>query len=241
MTSTRRAILASGLAALGGCVGLGGDGGGADRDTPEPAPADATVASAPLPSSPGKHTYATATASGNVPVVTYLGNWKCPFCAQFATGEGNVLSMADIVTEFVEPGDLQFRYRAVAYGSDGSPFLGPDAPRAGRAGLSVWHRAPERYWRFHETVMAHQPPESERWATVDKLVSFARAVGMDDIEGLRSDLQSDTYREEVRANTDYAAEVGIQGTPSLVVGDRVVSPFEPETARNALTEAADGG
>lgn len=237
MDLTRRTALAGGLAALGGCLGLGGG----DGDTPEPVPADGPVASAPLPGSPGDHTYATAGAAAEAPVVTYLGNWKCPFCAQFATGEGDVLSMADVVTDFVEPGDLRLRYRAVAYASDGSPFLGPDAPRAARAGLSVWTRDPSVYWRFHETVMADQPPESERWATVDRLVSFAEAVEMSDVEGLRSDLQGDAHRQQVRANTDYAGQVGIQGTPSLVVGDRVVSPFEPGNARNALSEAADGG
>jgi protein-disulfide isomerase len=232
MTS-RRSLLAgvgAGLAAttLAGCLGLGGNSGG--QGTPvEP---DGTVGAAPLPE--GESTYARMGSGG--PVVTYYGNWKCPFCAEFSTGSDRVYSMGDLVTEYVEPGDLTMEYRAVAY-IDGSPFLGADAPRAAQAGLSVWNRDRESYWSYHEYVMANQPPEGQQWATTDRLVEFAEAVGVEDTAGLRGDVESEAYEAAVRANTEpFVAAFKDQqpGTPTVVVDGTAYSPFQPEQFREAL-------
>jgi protein-disulfide isomerase len=170
------------------------------------------------------------------PVVTYYGNWKCPFCAEFSTGSDRVLSMGTLVEEYVEPGDLKMEYRSVAYLGDDT-FLGPDAPRAARAGLSVWNRDPDTYWAYHEHVMANQPPESQEWATADRIVEFANAVEMSQPGGLRDDLDGGAYESEVRANTEpFLNAFGDErpGTPAVVVEGTPYSPFQPEPFQEAL-------
>jgi protein-disulfide isomerase len=233
--TTRRAFLTAAAGGttvgLAGCTSIlgGDDGGGGGGD---PVSADGPVASAPLPD--GESTYARMGTGG--PVVTYYGNWKCPFCAEFSTGSDRVYSLGDLVGDYVEPGDLTLEHRSVAYLGD-DPFLGPDAPRAARAGLSVWNRDPETYWHYHENLMANQPPEGEQWATADRLVEFANAVEMGQPGGLRDDLDSGAYEQEVRANTDpFLNAFGDEraGTPAVVVDGTPRSPFEPEAFRNAL-------
>jgi protein-disulfide isomerase len=170
------------------------------------------------------------------PVITYYGNWKCPFCAEFSTGSDRVFPLSDLITGYVEPGELTLEYRSVAY-IDGSPFLGPDAPRAARAGLSVWNHDPESYWPYHEYVMANQPPESREWATADRLVGFAESAGVEGPEGVREDVESGAYEEPVQANTDpFLAAFGDEqaGTPAVVVDGSPYSPFEPDAFRSAL-------
>jgi protein-disulfide isomerase len=233
--TTRRALLtaagAGTTAALAGCTSIlgGGDGGGGGGD---PAETGGPVADAPLPDE--SSTYARMGTGG--PVVTYYGNWKCPFCAEFSTGSDRVFGLGDVVTEYVTPGDLTLEHRSVAYLGDDT-FLGPDAPRAARAGLSVWNRAPDTYWAYHEHVMANQPPESQEWATADRLVEFANAVEMAQPGGLREDLDSGAYDSEVRANTEpFLNAFGDEraGTPAVVVEGTPYSPFEPEQFRGAL-------
>lgn len=233
MTS-RRGVLAAtgatlGTAALAGCTSILG--GGSNEGTPEPG----AVREAPIPDSPDQQTYATM-GTGESPVVTYFGNWKCPFCAHFSTGESDnpVLPLGTIVTDYVEPGDLSLRYRAFSYRENGSPFLGQDSPRAARAGLAVWNLDPQNYWAFHEQVMANQPPEDEQWATVDRLVSFAEEAGVGPTGKVRTALQEGTYEKPVRANTQAGMDAGIGGTPSVVVDGDPYSPFEPEKLRQAL-------
>ena len=214
--------------ALAGCLG-GLTGGGGDTGTSAP---EGTVAEAPVPDEPS--TYARMGSGG--PVVTYYGNWKCPFCAEFSTGSDRVFSMGTLVEEYVEPGDLTLEYRSVAYLGDDT-FLGPDAPRAARAGLSVWNRAPDTYWAYHEHVMANQPPESQEWATADRLVEFANAVEMPQPGGLRDDLDGGAYESEVRANTEpFLNAFGDErpGTPAVVVEGTPYSPFQPDPFRDAL-------
>ena len=233
--NTRRRFLAgaglAGVSVLAGCSSLGGGSGGTPVGTPPPG----SVSGAPIPDEPSAHDYAIA-GDGSEPVVTYYGNWKCPFCADFSTGESDqpVLPLGTIVADYVEPGHCSLRYRGLAYGSNGEPFLGPDAPRATRAGLAVWALAPERYWTYHEHVMANQPPESETWATTERLLSFARDAGVDSVGQLRAGMEAERFTDLAEATTDAAAAAGVSGTPTLAIDGSTYSPFEPERTREAL-------
>lgn len=241
MDRSRRAVLGSlagASAALAGCSGLIGDDGDGDSSpgggSPSPAPMESAAANAPIPDNPGERTYETMGTGGKP--ITYFGNWKCPYCAEFAVGSSNVLSLSTIVTEYVEPGDVQLTYRSLAYGPEGDPFLGEDAPRATRAGLSVWAREPASYWPYHEYVMANQPSEEETWATTDRLVSFAEEANVQATQGLREDIENGRFEDAARASTQAFQDAGAEGTPNLVIGDGVYNPFEPEKTRSALDE-----
>jgi protein-disulfide isomerase len=236
--TTRRRLLATagltGVAGLAGCSSLGG-GGGSGSDSGTGTPPAGAVSDAPLPEDPASFDYATA-GTGETPVVTYFGNWKCPFCADFSTGEADraVLPLGTIVRDYVEPGDVSLRYRGLAYAGDGQPFLGPDAPRATRAGLAVWTVDAEHYWDYHEHVMANQPPEDETWATTDRLVEFAREAGVESPGNVRSAIEADRFEDRIEATTGAAGDAGVSGTPALLVDGSVHSPFEPERTRSAL-------
>jgi protein-disulfide isomerase len=230
MTS-RRAVL-GGLAAataLAGCAGSRSTETETDTTT-----ADGAVGDAPLPD--GDSTYARMGTDG--PTVTYYGNWKCPFCAEFSVGSDRVFSMPELLTGYVAPGDVTLEHRSVAY-IDGRPFLGPDAPRAARAGLAVWDRDPASYWAYHEHVMANQPSESEEWATPDRLVGFAEAAGVEPIAEVRADVESGAHEDAVRASTEpfltaFERSDSDPGTPAVVVDGVAYSPFQPERFREAL-------
>lgn len=248
MTLTRRRLLAvGGVAALGGCSALssggdssdggtggslnGGNGSGSGSGTPTAKPPSGPVAGAPIPDDPGEHTYATMGTGGRL--VTYFGNWKCPNCAEFSTG-----FLRDIVKEYVEPGDVHLRFRGVAYFPDGSPWLGPDAPRAARAGLAVWNVDPASYWPYHEQVFAEQPPENEEWATVDRLMKLAHVAGVDDVSDVREQVESREYENSLQSTAD-AAEDHIEGVPTLLIGGETVVPTnDQERTRELLARAA---
>jgi protein-disulfide isomerase len=163
----------------------------------------------------------------------YYGNWKCPYCAQFSTGEAQGVSLGDIVTDYVSSGDVHLTYRALSYTSNG-PFLGSDAPRAARAGLAVWNVDPDSYWAFHEEIMANQPPEKKSWATVEKLTAFAEDAGVDDVDTVREQIRNGEYESAVRDTTDASNAAGVSGTPTLVADGRTASPFKESQARSLL-------
>ncbi|MWG35261.1 DsbA family protein [Halomarina oriensis] len=227
MTSSRRRfLLTSGTVAA---TGLAGCLGGSSADLPEDVP-DTPVTNAPVPSSTDGLTYATM-GSGDGPTVTYFGNWKCPFCAEFSASALN-----DIAADYVAPGDLNLRYRAW------NIFQNDDL-QAARAGLAVWNVAPDRYWTFHEYVMTNQPPESQEWATADWLTTAAERVGVEDVDTVRSRTESDQYDDVFQQTASDAQSAGYRGTPTLVVDGRNVSPMTesgelPDSTRSALDQLA---
>jgi protein-disulfide isomerase len=236
---TRRTFLAAAsTAALAGCTNL--PFGGSD-DPPTPNPPSGPVATVTLPDAPGDFTYEQM-GSADAPAVTYYGNWKCPFCAEFATGEGDrsMYDLPTIVADHVEPGNVRLEYRSLAYGPNGDPFLGPDAPRAARAGIALWHLEPESYWPYHETVMQNQPNEGREWATTDQLVDFAIIAGVEATDEFRSAIESGEYEQEVKATTEAASQAGVPGTPTLVYDGETASPFEPEKAKALFDRASQG-
>jgi protein-disulfide isomerase len=222
---SRRQVLATGsVVALSGCLG-----GGGDSNRSSGAQENEDVANAPVPDSPSSLTYGTM-GGGDRPTVTYYGNWKCPYCAQFSAS-----FLGDLVTDYVESGDINLQFRALSY-INGKPFLGPDAPRAARAGLAVWNVDPETYWRYHEYVFANQPPESETWATTDKLVSFADSSGVGDPDRVREQLDGQTYETAVRKTSETAAAAGVSATPALVIDGETVNPLSDESRVRTLID-----
>lgn len=223
MISRRQFLGVVGVTSVTGCSRFGSSGEGITT-------VDGPVVAAPLPDNPGSQTYASMGATDG-PVITYYGNWKCPYCAQFSIG-----LLEDLVTDYVKPGAIAIKYRALTY-NDGSAFLGPDAPRASRAGLAVWNTDPSAYWQYHELVMTNQPPESQQWATTEQLMKFVREADVSDTDAVHSEIEGGSYSEPIRATTATANDLGISTTPSLVIGDTVVNPLQDEKRVRDLIEA----
>lgn len=193
-------------------------------------PATGPIPNAPVPESPSEHTYA---VMGNADVTaTVYGNWKCPHTENFVSQQ-----LPDIVTEYVEPGDLQVEFRALAY-RDGEPFLGSDAPRAARAGLAVWNADPKAYWQYFATMFANQPNEDRTWATTDQLVRFAASADVKNQATVEEQISGDAYADAVDTTTTAAAAKDVYSIPRVVVDGTVTAPtVDPEKTQKQLDEA----
>lgn len=201
--------------------------------TPEPVeiqPASGPIPKAPVPGSPGKHQYA---VMGNADATaTVYGNWKCPHTKNFVN---NLLP--DIVTEYVEPGKLQVKFRALAYRSD-EPFLGPDAPRAARAGLAVWNADPHSYWQYFASVFANQPDEDREWATTELLTRFAASANVQNQSQVTQKIGGNAYANLVNTTTTAASDANVYSVPRVVVDGTVTAPtVDFEATKEQLDEA----
>ncbi|MFB6109398.1 MAG: thioredoxin domain-containing protein [Halodesulfurarchaeum sp.] len=190
------------------------------------------LASAPIPASPEEYRYAMMGTAEAPLTITYFGSWKCPYCAKFSTG-----FLRQLLADYVAPEKIAIKYRNLTY-LGGSAFLGPDAPAAARAGLAVWNTDPQSYWAYHEYVMRHQPPEDERWATAETLVSFARKAGVSDPGAIRRAITEQKYEEALRATTDAATAAGVSGTPTLVIDGTAIVPLGNRDRTRRLIENA---
>lgn len=207
------------------------DGGATEYSATTP---DGPVATATVPANPSDYPYATM-GSGSAPVdVAFYGSWKCPYTQEFVASQ-----FGQLVEEYVQTGEVSVTFRALGY-KDGSPFLGPDAPRATRAGLAVWNADPESFWRYFATVFASQPPEEVDWATTAQLMAFMESAGVSDLQQIRSAIESNARSSRVRATTEAAATRNVDAVPRLVIDGDVYAPnLEWDNARDVLDAAVD--
>lgn len=177
---------------------------------------DIDLASVPVPDT--QTPYAQMGSGDATMTATVYGNWKCPYTQEFV-----LQLLPKLVDRFVTPGDVRLEFRSVAY-MDGEPFLGPDAPRASRAGLAVWDVDPQSYWSFLAHVFANQPQERREWAQRSLLVRFAEASGVTGIPQVRGSITNGAYAGPVQTTAWEAADLGITSVPRLVAGGTVTAP-----------------
>ena len=95
------------------------------------------------------------------------------------------------------------------------PILGPGSRFAARAALAS--RAQGKYLAFHDALMNAGQQVSE-----DSVIEIARAVGLD-VDRLAEDMEDPAIEAAIARNLELANALGITGTPSVVIGDRVVA------------------
>lgn len=135
---------------------------------------------------------------GDVVLVEFF-DYNCPYCRQ---------STADVDRLLTEDPGLKVVFRDL-------PVLGPDSERFARASLSAAEQG--RYRRFYADVFAGQGG-----LTQERLIRHVRAAGLDEAK-VAQDLNSKAISDEVTRNLDLGRALGLTGTPSYVVGNRILS------------------
>lgn len=158
-------------------------------------------------------------AEAPVTLVEYL-DYKCPNCGSFHTKAGK-----QIQQEYVDAGIVKIELRAY-------PFLGPDSARALRG--SYCANDIGKLKKYHDNVFSfiwenyykngNYKIEIEDILTADKLVEISR---FDETEKLkfRECINSDAKNEFIDRDLNNAANDGVQGTPTILIGDqKIVGP-----------------
>lgn len=135
---------------------------------------------------------------GDVVLVEFF-DYNCPYCRQ---------STADVDRLLKEDPGLKVVFRDL-------PVLGPDSERFARASLSAAEQG--RYRRFYNAVF-----EGQGALTQERLIRNVRAAGLNEAR-VAEDLSSKAIAAEVQKNLDLGRALGLTGTPSYVVGNRILS------------------
>ena len=116
-------------------------------------------------------------------------------------------------------------------------FIGPGSTTAGIAGECAYEQDPEAFWDYKTIIYRAQGPESEDWATPERLVELASYQGSLDTEALAQCIEERRYADEVRQDYEIAVAAGATGTPTVLVDGRKLSGWDFETIRAAVEEA----
>ena len=96
------------------------------------------------------------------------------------------------------------------------PILGADSVAAARAALASRNQDADKYVEFHNALMS-----TRGRLTQPRILAIARDVGFD-AERLEADMASPEITKAIERNLALALALGISGTPSFVIGDRIV-------------------
>jgi Protein-disulfide isomerase len=132
--------------------------------------------------------------NGDVTLVVFT-DYSCGFCRS---------SMADIDRLLAADGKLKVVWREL-------PILGPQSREAARVALAA--AAEGKYRDIHRRMFAAGPPDKSRIEAIAAAAGIARAT--EKATGAAIDT-------EISANLTMAQQLGISGTPTFVVGDRLL-------------------
>ena len=105
------------------------------------------------------------------------------------------------------------------------PILSPQSADAARWGLAAAEQG--KYAAFHKAMFAAGRPDART------IAAAAEAAGLD-LARARTVIADPKSDAELAANLDYARQLGFDGTPSWVIGDKA---FSGAVGRDILQKA----
>lgn len=138
-------------------------------------------------------------AEGDVTVVEFF-DYNCGFC-QRAMNDMNALLGGD--------SNLKFVMKEL-------PILSEGSVEASRISTAVYRLYPDRYADFHNRLLGSQGQKDG-----NRALRVAQSMDMD-IDALNEEAQKEDVLGAFREANDLATALGINGTPSYVIGDEVL-------------------
>jgi len=171
----------------------------------------------------------------NAPVtIVEFGDYQCPACQSFAT---NVKPQVQL--QLVDRGLAKFVFYDFPIVS-----AHPHAFLAARAARCAGEQ--DRYWDYHDILFQMQPRWSGQANAIGSFQDYASSIDLD-TDAFGSCLQSDRHADVVTANMHLGAQLGVGGTPTILVNAggqvrRVGGDFTSiQSAVQELTAAPTGG
>lgn len=152
---------------------------------------------------------------GSATIVEFF-DYSCPYCKAVEPSLERLLARDH---------GLRFIYKEF-------PVLGPESVVAARAALAANRQG--RYAAFHDAMMAVKGPFDD-----DRIYSVASSVGID-LARLKHDMASPQVAAELKANLALAAALGVHGTPTFIIGGKIVPGAIDLASLKHLIAAARG-
>ncbi|MGV8851585.1 MAG: DsbA family protein [Rhodoglobus sp.] len=146
-------------------------------------------------------------------VLIEYADYRCPFCG--------VLSrdiLPTLVSEYVDAGLLRIEWRDFPIFGDSSVEAAIAAHAAGKQGM---------FWEFNTAVYDSAPETGHLEVDREKLLEYARLIGIPDIAQFEADLSDPALLEQVRLDATEAQQIGVSSVPSLLVNDVPIAGAQP--------------
>jgi protein-disulfide isomerase len=159
----------------------------------------------------------------NAPVeITEYADYQCPFCQTFAT-----LQMPTIEERLIKPGRLRWRYRD--FPLQQHPFSRLAAHSAACADDQ------HKFWEQHQKIYDGQAEWSGIRDAAPIFRQYAQANGLD-LAKYDGCMSGHVHAGRIQASYEEGMRVGVQSTPTLMVGNRL---YQGRFDSDAITRLVD--
>lgn len=170
--------------------------------------------------------------------IAFWSDFQCPYCKAAEVGGVPQIptppSLPDIIKNYVDTGKVKIVFMDFN-------FLGEDSITAGAYNRAVWKLYPEQYFTWRTAMYTAQDEEGDQGfgdaASIDKLT--ATIAGLDATK-IAADVKANmsAYQTAMDADRVEAQKVGINATPSFIVGTELIQGAYPYAKFQAAIEAA---
>jgi protein-disulfide isomerase len=161
--------------------------------------------------------------SANAPVeITEFADYQCPFCQTFAT-----LQMPTIEQRLIDTGRLRWRY--MDFPLQQHPFSRLAAHSAACADEQG------KFWQQHQRIYEGQAEWTAARSAANVFRDYAKANGLD-LARYDSCMQAGKYAGRIQASYEQGVKLGVNSTPTLLVGNRL---YQGRFDSDAITKLVD--
>lgn len=156
-------------------------------------------------------------------VITEYADYQCPACQTF-----DMVQFPDIVRQLVETGKVRWRYRDFPLNSH--PFARLAAHSAACADDQG------RYWEQHASIYQGQSNWARETEPSGTFRGYAERLGLD-LKVYDECMMSAKYAGRIQASYNEGVRVGVNGTPTFLIGDRLYGGLSNSDALKALVDS----
>jgi len=158
-------------------------------------------------------------------------DYQCPFCKQFEQGVSPKL-----FDNYVKSGKLRIVFKDFQ-------FLGNDSMDAAVFGRALWESQPDKFYPWYVAMFNAQDEEGDQGfgdlASVEKLAATIPGLDVAKVDALVKSKRK-TYEQAITEDRSEGAALGVNGTPSIVVGTQLLTGMSPDQFYAAITSVLDG-
>ena len=160
-------------------------------------------------------------------VIADWSDYQCPFCKNFETQ-----TLPQIMKDYINTGKVKIVFMDFA-------FLGPDSTAAGEYNRAVWKLYPEKYGEWRTAMYNAQDAENGGFGDAESIDKLNATIAGIDVASVKDDIRAnkDAYQAMMDADKTEAQKIGINATPSFVIGTEVIQGAYPYPTFQAAIDA----
>ena len=156
-------------------------------------------------------------------VITEYADYQCPGCQSF-----DMVQFPDIVRQLVETGKVRWRYR------DFPLNIHPFSRLAAHSAACADDQG--RYWEQHASIYQGQSKWARETEPSGTFRGYAERIGLD-LKVYDECMMSAKYAGRIQASYDEGVRLGVNGTPTFLIGDRLYGGLSNSDALKALVDS----